>query len=68
MVAEIQKLEAAARMAMGHFEGHATAASARPQERFPYLAYALLALAAFGLVALLCFSRHPSFIRSVSKG
>ncbi len=25
MVAEIQKLEAAARMAMGHFEGQATA-------------------------------------------
>ena len=52
MVAEIHKLEAAARMAMGHFEGQAAAASTRPRERFPRLAYALLALAAFGLVVL----------------
>jgi hypothetical protein len=48
MVAEIQKLEAAARMAMGHFEGPA-AASMKPRPRFLSPAYALLALAILGL-------------------
>jgi hypothetical protein len=52
MAAEIHKLEAAARMAMGHFEGQAAAASTRRRERSPRLAYALLALAAFGLAVL----------------
>jgi hypothetical protein len=52
MVAEIHKLEAAARMAMGHFEGPVNASSATPRERFPNLAYALLALTAFGLAVL----------------
>jgi hypothetical protein len=52
MFAEIQKLEAAARIAMGHFESQVNASSATPRERFPNLAYALLALTAFGLVVL----------------
>jgi hypothetical protein len=52
MFAEIQKLEAAARIAMGHFEGQVHATSATPRERFPNLAYALLALTAFGLAVL----------------
>jgi len=52
MVAEIQKLEAAARMAMGSFEGPTLiAASGKP--RFSYLTYALLALAVAGLAILL---------------
>ena len=45
MVTEIQKLEAAARMAMGHFEGCGSTA-AKPRSRFPHILYALLALAA----------------------
>lgn len=54
MVAEHQKLEAAARIAMGDFEGPDTTA-AKPRSRFPYPAYALLALSiALGLaIALL---------------
>ena len=51
MVAEIQKLEAAARVAMGHFEGPA-AMSAGPRSRIPYPAYALLALAIAAGLAL----------------
>lgn len=52
MFAEIQKLEAAARIAMGHFEGQVNASSATSRKHFPNLAYALLALSAFGLVVL----------------
>jgi hypothetical protein len=54
MVAEIQKLEAAARMAMGDFECDTGAISVKPQRRFIHPAYPLLALAVVGLaVALL---------------
>lgn len=55
LVAEIQKLEAAARMAMGSFEGPSViATSGKPLFRFSYLTYALLALAVAGLaIALL---------------
>jgi hypothetical protein len=50
MVAEVQKIEAAARMAMGHFEGQAAGAKpAKPRHRFSYPAYALLGLAVVGL-------------------
>ena len=52
MVAEIHKLEAAARMAMGHFESQTTVAAAKPRNRFLHPAYALLVLAAFGLIVL----------------
>lgn len=52
MVAEIQKLEAAARMAMGSFEGHPVGmTSVKPRPRF--FAYALLALAVAGLALAL---------------
>jgi hypothetical protein len=54
MVAEIQKLEAAARMAMGSFEAQAIgASSAKPRSRFSHLTYALLALAVVGLAIVL---------------
>lgn len=53
MVAEIQKLETAARMAMGHFEDPAGSASVRPRYRLPHPAYALLALAIIGLAITL---------------
>jgi len=50
MVAEIEKLEAAARMAMGHFEDQAAGANpAKPRHRLSYPAYALLGLAVVGL-------------------
>jgi hypothetical protein len=44
MVTEIHKLEAAARIAMGNFEGNGST-TAKARSRFPHLAYALLALA-----------------------
>jgi hypothetical protein len=53
MVAEIQKLETAARMAMGHFEDPTAATSAKPRDRLPRPAYALLALALIGLAIAL---------------
>jgi hypothetical protein len=54
MVAEIQKLEAAARIAMGSFEGNAIiAASAKPVFRLSYLTYVLLALAVAGMATAL---------------
>jgi hypothetical protein len=49
MVAEIEKLEAAARMAMGHFEDQAAGANPKPRYRLSYPAYALLGLAVVGL-------------------
>ena len=50
MVAEIEKLEAAARLAMGHFEDQAAGANpAKPRHRLSYPAYALLGLAVVGL-------------------
>jgi hypothetical protein len=49
MVAEIQKLETAARMAMGHFEDPTGTTSAKPLDRLPRRAYVLLALAVIGL-------------------
>jgi len=47
MIAEIHKLEAAARLAMGHFEGPG-ATSMRPRARVPHPAYMLLALTVVG--------------------
>lgn len=43
MFAEIQKLEAAARIAMGYFEGEVTR-STKPRSSFSLPAYAFLAL------------------------
>jgi hypothetical protein len=51
--AEIQKLEAAARVAMGHFEAPDNATSAKPRYRFLHPAYALFALSVVGLVLAL---------------
>jgi len=54
MVAEIQKLEAAARMAMGSFEDHAIgAAAAKPRSRSYQFIYGFLALALVALVVAL---------------
>jgi hypothetical protein len=54
MVAEIQKLEAAARIAMGSFEDQAViATAAKPLFRLSYLNYALLTLAGAGLAIVL---------------
>ncbi len=56
MVTEIQKLEAAARMAMGDFEGHGPTA-AKPRSRLPHPVYALLALTVAIGLAVTLFSR-----------
>ena len=54
MFAEIQKLEAAARMAMGSFESPGIiATSAKQRSLLPYLAYALVSLAVIGLAITL---------------
>lgn len=54
MVAEIQKLEAAARMAMGHFESPIDIeTSAKQRSVLSYLTYALMASATVGLVVAL---------------
>lgn len=53
MVAEIRKLEAAARVAMGNFEAHDTAVAKR-RFRVPHPLHALLVLAVvIGLAAAL---------------
>jgi len=50
MIADIQKLEAAARIAMGHFEGPDAASLKRRSPR-SYTAYGLLALASVIVLA-----------------
>ena len=65
MIAEIQKLEAAARLAMGHFEDPG-ATSMRPRARVPHPAYMLLALTVVGGLAL--FLSNPNRRPTLDSG
>lgn len=53
MFVEIQKLEAAARMAMGDFDGPGNQPPVKSRHRFPRPAYAVMAVAVVGLAFVL---------------